>query len=179
MKELVFAGSGGQGVLTCGLITAEIAAQNKWNTTWSPSYGSAMRGGDANCTVKYSQGEIYNPTFEEPNVLMAMNQSSFDKFIGVVAKNGLVVCNKDMVTVGQVRDDITLFQVPCNTMANKLGRPSLANVIMLGALVRLASDFSKDEAIAGMNQMFEKKGKGRFNESNTQAFIAGYEYREG
>ena len=54
MKEIIFAGSGGQGVLTSGLIISDIAASEGIHVTWVPSYGSAMRGGTANCTVKYS-----------------------------------------------------------------------------------------------------------------------------
>ena len=61
MKEIVFAGSGGQGVLTAGLIISDIAAKEGLNVTWVPSYGSAMRGGTANCTVKYCENTIYNP----------------------------------------------------------------------------------------------------------------------
>ena len=81
MKEIVFAGSGGQGVLTAGLIISDIAAKEGLNVTWVPSYGSAMRGGTANCTVKYCENTIYNPSQEEPDVLLAMNNPSFKKFL--------------------------------------------------------------------------------------------------
>ena len=69
MKEIVFAGSGGQGVLTCGLIVSDIAASKGMKVTWVPSYGSAMRGGTANCTVKYGPEQIYNPSQEAPDLL--------------------------------------------------------------------------------------------------------------
>ena len=72
MKEIVFAGSGGQGVLTAGLIISDIAATEGINVTWVPSYGSAMRGGTANCTVKYCENTIYNPSQEQPDLLLAM-----------------------------------------------------------------------------------------------------------
>lgn len=74
MKEIIFAGSGGQGVLTSGLIISDIAASEGIHVTWVPSYDSAMRGGTANCTVKYSNdGYIYNPSPETPDLLLAMN----------------------------------------------------------------------------------------------------------
>lgn len=76
MKEIIFAGSGGQGVLTSGLIISDIAASEGIHVTWVPSYGSAMRGGTANCTVKYSNdGYIYNPSPETPDLLLAMNEN--------------------------------------------------------------------------------------------------------
>ena len=87
MKEIIFAGSGGQGVLTSGLIISDIAASEGIHVTWVPSYGSAMRGGTANCTVKYSNdGYIYNPSPETPDLLLApvfANASGFS-----VSSNG-------------------------------------------------------------------------------------------
>ena len=86
MKEIIFAGSGGQGVLTSGLIISDIAASEGIHVTWVPSYGSAMRGGTANCTVKYSNdGYIYNPSPEVPDLLLAMNEPSLIKFLPTVA----------------------------------------------------------------------------------------------
>ena len=80
MNEIVFAGFGGQGVLTAGLIISHIAIEKGLNATWIPSYGSAMRGGTANCTVKFGDDIIYNPSQEEPDILLAMNTPSFIKF---------------------------------------------------------------------------------------------------
>lgn len=98
MKEIVFAGSGGQGVLTAGLIISDIAATEGINVTWVPSYGSAMRGGTANCTVKYCENTIYNPSQEQPDLLLAMNSPSFHKFLPLVAPGGVVVIG-DLVEV--------------------------------------------------------------------------------
>ena len=53
MREIVFAGFGGQGVLTAGLIVSQIALYKGFHATWMPAYGAAQRGGTANCTVKY------------------------------------------------------------------------------------------------------------------------------
>ena len=56
MKEIIFAGFGGQGVLTGGLVIAEMATKSGLSAVWMPAYGPTMRGGKANCEVKY--GEI-------------------------------------------------------------------------------------------------------------------------
>ena len=96
MKEVVCAGFGGQGVLTTGLILSDIAIHSGKNTTWMPSYGSAMRGGTANCTVKYGDDIIYNPSQERPDLLLAMNVASFNMFIKIVAPGGIVLIS-DMV----------------------------------------------------------------------------------
>lgn len=175
MKEMVFAGSGGQGVLTCGLIMSDIAVSKGMNATWSPSYGSAMRGGTTNCTVKYGDDYIYNPQQEQPDVLLAMNEESFRMFMPIVAPGGICVIS-DMVTCDtNIRDDVTVVRIPCMQIADEIGNPKGANIIMTGAIIHLVKDFTKEEAIEAMNNMFAKKGKAKFAESNTKALTAGYD----
>lgn len=174
MKEIVFAGSGGQGVLTCGLILSDVAASKGMKVTWVPSYGSAMRGGTANCTVKYGTEEIYNPSQEQPDLLLAMNEPSFVKFLPIVASGGTVVISDTVEVPADVRKDVTIVRVPCFDLAAGLGNPRGANIVMTGAITKLMGDFSDQEAINAMNCMFAKKGKEKFTESNTKAFAAGF-----
>lgn len=175
MKEIVFAGSGGQGVLTCGLIVSDIAASKGMKVTWVPSYGSAMRGGTANCTVKYGPEQIYNPSQEAPDLLLAMNDPSLNKFLPIVAPGGTVVISDTVEIPADVRQDVTIVRVPCFDLATQLNNPRGANIIMTGAITKLMGDFTAEEAIAAMNRMFEKKGKAKFAESNSKAFAAGFD----
>ena len=175
MREIVFAGSGGQGVLTVGLIISDTAATEGLNVTWVPSYGSAMRGGTANCTVKYcAENYIYNPSQEQPDLLLAMNEPSLHMFLPIVAPGGTVLVGDTVTIPDDARQDVTYVHVNCTEIATALGNPKGANVVMTGAVVKLMGDFTKDAAIAAMNHMFEKKGKSKFNESNSKAFDAGY-----
>ncbi len=177
MKEIVFAGAGGQGVLTCGLIISDIAVQKGYQATWIPSYGSAMRGGTANCTVKYGDGSIFNPSQEEPGIVLAMNLPSFRAFEKILAPNGCIVVNSDILPEDlKTRSDIRIVRVPANTLAKELNHPYGANIVMTGAIVKLTGDFNYEEARDGMNNMFEKKGKSRFEEKNTMAFETGYNF---
>lgn len=175
MREILFAGFGGQGVLTCGLIMAEMAVFNGHTATWSPSYGSAMRGGSANCTVKYSKDMVYNPSLEEPDLLLAMNEPALAMHGDVVKKGGIILMNSDLVTgEGFNRDDVTVYRVPCSSLARQIGLPKGANIIMTSAIVKLLGDFSYEDGVRGMNDMFRKKGKEKFEQDNTAAFAAGY-----
>lgn len=174
MKEIVCAGFGGQGVLTAGLILSDVAIHSGKNTTWMPSYGSAMRGGTANCTVKYGDDIIYNPSQEAPDLLLAMNSASFKAFSGIVKPGGIILIG-DMVDCDtNTREDVKVVRVPCKEMADSMNHPKGANIVMTGAMVKLMDDFGMDEALDGMNRMFEKKGKGKFTPMNTEAFKAGY-----
>ena len=175
MKEIIFAGSGGQGVLTCGLIISDIAASKGINVTWVPSYGSAMRGGAANCTVKYAvDGYIYNPSPERPDLLLAMNQLSFDKFLPMVAEGGTVLIGDTVEVPSAARQDVEYVKVNCTEISTNLNNPKGANIVMTGAIIKLMGDFTCEEAVTAMNHMFEKKGKAKFAESNSKAFHAGY-----
>ncbi len=136
-----------------------------------------MRGGDANCTVKFGKERIYNPGREEADILLAMNQSSFDKFLPMVKSGGTVIVNTDMVdTSSASRDDVVLLPIPCLTIANEIGNPRGANIIMTGAIVKACGDIPKQDAIDGMNEMFKRKGKEKFEASNTKAFEVGFDF---
>ena len=175
MREILFAGFGGQGVLTCGLIVAEVAVFNGKQATWSPSYGSAMRGGAAHCTVKYSDDVVYHPCMEQPDLLLAMNEPSLAMFAGIVKPGGVILVNSDLVTGESCkRDDVTVCKVPCSSLAVEIGQPRGANVIMTSAIIKLLGDFSYEDGVKGMNDMFRKKGKEKFEKGNTVAFEAGF-----
>lgn len=176
MREILFAGFGGQGVLTAGLIISQIALYSGNNATWMPSYGAAMRGGTANCTVHYGEGMIYNPGQQKPDLLLAMNEPSFKKFEPLVRPGGIVLYNSDMVH-GEFtpREGVRYVPLGCNAMADELKNPKGANIVMIGAIVRLLGDFTYDKGLDGMNDMFRKKGKAKFEAKNTEAFQRGYE----
>lgn len=175
MREVLFAGFGGQGVLTAGLILSQIALYSGKNATWMPSYGAAMRGGTANCTAHYGDGPVYNPGQQKPDLLLAMNTPSFKKFSGIVRTGGIVLYNADMMTEdAAVREGVRLVPVNCNQIADKLNNPRGANIVMMGAIVKLLGDFEYETGLAGMNDMFRKKGKEKFEAKNTEAFQAGY-----
>lgn len=177
MKEIIFAGAGGQGVLTSGLLISQIAVFKGYHATWIPQYGSAMRGGTANCTVKFGEEFIYNPSQEEPDMLLAMNTASFKKFLPAVKPGGTVIVNSDMVEIEEnLRQDVNIVKVPCMAIAKKMNHEKGANIVMAGVIVKLSGDFTEDEGISGMNDMFKKKGKEKYEAINTQAFKAGFDF---
>lgn len=177
MRELVFSGFGGQGVLTAGLIISQIALYKGKNATWMPAYGAAMRGGTANCTVKYGEEEIANPGQQTPDLLLAMNTPAYLKFKDMVKPGGIVLVNSDMLTSDEkVKENVRIVKIPCNHLADEAKNPKGANIVMIGAIVHLLQDFTEDEGIIGMNDMFRKKGKDKFENLNVAAFRKGYEY---
>ena len=177
MRELVFAGFGGQGVLTAGVVVSQIALYKGFNATWMPAYGAAMRGGTANCTVKYGKEPVYNPGQQMPDLLLAMNEPSFKKFSGLVRPGGIILINSDMVKEEDcvAPAGVHIVPVPCNQLADRTGNAKGANIVMIGAITELLGDFSFQEGLDGMLDMFRKKGKDKYRSLNAAAFEAGFE----
>ncbi|NLY09455.1 MAG: keto:oxoacid ferredoxin oxidoreductase [Tissierellia bacterium] len=180
MKEIVLAGFGGQGVLTAGLIISQMASFKGYNATWSPQYGSAMRGGTAMCTVKFGKEYIYHPTADTPNILLAMNRGGYDAYSNTVKPGGTIVINSDEINVEEInlRTDVNNVVVPCKQIAKENDVARSENIVMVGVVIRETEDFTYEEALNGMNDMFRKKGKEAFEESNTIALKAGWDYKK-
>ncbi len=87
--KTIFAGFGGQGVLSMGLTLAQAAMIDKKNVTYLPAYGAEVRGGTANCTVSVSDDEIASPVASSPDFLVAMNKPSMIRFQNQVQSGGI------------------------------------------------------------------------------------------
>lgn len=161
MVEMICAGFGGQGVLTTGLILAEAGMKLGMNVLWYPSYGSEMRGGTANCTIKFSDKEIASPCAKKIDILMAMNAPAIDKFESSLRPGGLLLVNSSLVEPDRkYRDDVKVIKVPANDIAEEENNIHGLNLVMLGALACAYPDFDVDEMCSAVNYyFFKKKGK--------------------
>ena len=78
--RIIIAGAGGQGILFLGKTITQAGMIEGRHVTWFPSYGAEMRGGTANCTVILSDDMIGSPVVQTPDILIAMNRASLEKF---------------------------------------------------------------------------------------------------
>ena len=99
MKDLniVFAGFGGQGILFAGKVVAYAGLIEGRELSWLPSYGPEMRGGTANCSICLSDEPIGSPLVTNPNVLIAMNRPSLDKFVNEVEPGGTILLDSSLI----------------------------------------------------------------------------------
>ena len=152
MKDLnmVFAGFGGQGVLFAGKVVAYAGLIEGRELSWLPSYGPEMRGGTANCSVCLSDEAIGSPLVTNPNVLVAMNRPSLEKFVNEVEPGGVILLDSSLIDVQVGRDDVTTYYVPASTLAEENGLKGLANIILVGKLfkeVGFCSEETHDKAL--------------------------------
>jgi 2-oxoglutarate ferredoxin oxidoreductase subunit gamma len=133
--EIIIAGFGGQGALFAGQMLAYAAMDAGHHVTWIPSYGPEMRGGTAHCTVIISDDEIGSPLVEHPSAVIAMNQPSLDKYAPRVAPGGLLIHSALPPATPFARPGLRLIEIPANAVADELGCPLAANMVLVGALL--------------------------------------------
>lgn len=78
--QYLFAGFGGQGILFAGKFAAYKGLIEEKQVSWLPSYGPEMRGGTASCSVIISDSPVGSPIVSKPDVLIAMNLPSLDRY---------------------------------------------------------------------------------------------------
>jgi len=171
--KTVFAGFGGQGVLSMGLNLAQAALLEGKNVTYLPSYGAEVRGGTANCTVAVSDEEIASPVASSPDFLIAMNQPSMVRFQNQIQSGGVLLINSSLFETEISRGDVEIVRVPANSIAEQLGSPRSANMVMLGAFTKKSNIVSISNVIEGLNSALKKKQK--LIAVNTKALMAGYD----
>ncbi len=150
IKEIIIAGFGGQGVMLMGQILAGAGMLEKKEVSWLPSYGPEMRGGTANCHVIVSSERISAPFVGEPDVVVAMNLPSMDKFTPQLKKGGLLIINSSLIDSEPQRQDIRVIKIPANELAAEVGSDRAANMVALGAVVEKLKIVEVDSIIASL-----------------------------
>lgn len=144
--NMVLAGFGGQGILFSGKVIAYGGLNDGKEISWLPSYGPEMRGGTANCSVCISDKTIGSPLVVTPDVLIALNLPSFEKFIDTVKPGGTVIIDSFLINKKVDREDVNVFYVPATKLAEENGIKGLANIILVGKLFK-ETGFCTEEAL--------------------------------
>ncbi len=173
--QILIAGFGGQGVLFAGKCLAYEGMFENKQVSWLPSYGPEMRGGTASCSVILSDEPVGSPIVSKPDVLIAMNLPSFDKYEPTVAAGGKVIVDSTLIARKAEREDVNTYYIPATKMAADAGTPSLANMIMLGKMIKETGIVSFESAAEAMKKVVSAKHADKL-EANINALKAGYEF---
>lgn len=146
-KELIFSGSGGQGLILAGILMAEAAVLYEGlEAVQDQAYGPEARGGECSSTVIISDKKIYSAQAEEPDIILCMSQQAFNKYAPRIKTGGIVLADPMFV-----EDKTALEQVECNLIfvpvtqlaIEETGKSMLANVTALGLIVGMSDTVSK------------------------------------
>jgi 2-oxoglutarate ferredoxin oxidoreductase subunit gamma len=175
--KTIFAGFGGQGIMSMGLNLAQAAMLDGRYTTYLPSYGAEVRGGTANCTISVSDEEIASPVASAPTFVVAMNQPSMVRFQNRIQSGGIFFLNSSLIKEPLQRGDIEVVNVPANEIAEKMGSIRSANMVMLGAFIKKTNIVSLESVVDGV--IVALKGNQKLITINKDALNAGYGLAEG
>ena len=157
ISKSIFAGFGGQGILMMGYTLAYAAMKEDKHLTYLPSYGAEVRGGTAHCTVAVGDEEIDSPIASVPDYLVVMNEPSLNRFQNLLKKGGDCVVNTSLADMSSARRDIQIYEIPVSEMAEELGDIRSANMIMLGAFLKVAPLVKPETVIEIIQETFGNK----------------------
>ena len=174
-QSFVFSGSGGQGIMSAGIMLAQTAIDENKHATYLPEYGPEQRGGSAKCTVIISDGEIISPLIKKCDNLICMNEQAYRKFACDLKAGGLLVVNSSRIKNEEFRDDIKILSVPVDDIALELGNVRVANIVLIDALIGATDIVSEDVFVKSLEEKFKEK-KPEILEINLKALMKGIEF---
>ena len=173
--QIMIAGFGGQGVLFAGKFLAYKGMVQDKQISWLPSYGPEMRGGTANCSVVISDTPVGSPIITTPDVLIAMNLPSLQKFVDAVVPGGKIILDSTLIDAKVERTDVEVFYIPATQMAKDAGFSTLANMILTGKVLK-EIDIVAFEGNEETLKSFIPAKKAGLIDMNLKALQIGYDF---
>ncbi len=173
--KILIAGFGGQGILFTGKAVAYTGLKAGMEVSWLPSYGPEMRGGTANCSVTLSDTPIGSPIVDKPDVLIAMNLPSLEKYFYDTEKGGYIIYDSSLISKQDTRDDVVTVGIPATKLASDNGLDGLANMIILGKVIKETNVLTLEQIKNSLSQMVPAK-KAELLQNNIKAIELGYNY---
>ena len=170
--KIIISGFGGQGVVLAGSLLANAALLENKKVAGMISYGAEVRGGTANSSTIISNDEITSPVIDKPNMVIALNQPSLDKYKGKIEKNGFLVINTSLADEIESRD-VNVVRIDATNIANELGNVKVANIVAVGALIKKSNILRLEDARKALPLVL--KGKKELVEINEKALMKGAE----
>ena len=173
--NILLAGFGGQGILFAGKFLAYQGLIESKEISWLPSYGPEMRGGTANCNVIISDEPVGSPIVSKPDALIVMNLPSLDKFESSVAPGGKIFVDSTLIERKVERTDVEVFYVPATQLALEIGLPTLANMVLVGKLIRETGVVDYNGIEEALKKVVSAKHADLLD-ANRKAMQTGYEF---
>ena len=173
-KQMLFSGFGGQGILFAGKFIAYKGLMEEKQVSWLPSYGPEMRGGTASCSVIVSDEPVGSPIVSNPDVLVAMNLPSLDKFEATVAPGGMIFADSTLIERKVERTDLKVFYIPATQLASENGMATLANMIIVGKILKELGEYDEEKITDALKKVISAK-RADMLETNLKAMRIGAE----
>ncbi|MGN0543751.1 MAG: 2-oxoacid:acceptor oxidoreductase family protein [Acutalibacteraceae bacterium] len=174
-NQILLAGFGGQGILFSGKFLAYDGLLEDREVSWLPSYGPEMRGGTCNCSVILSDTKIGSPIVANPDILIAMNLPSLDRFESAAVPGAKIFVDSSLIDRKVARDDVEAYYIPATRIASDEGLSGLANMIMIGLMIKKTGVMPYENVERAMKKLVPAK-KANLIELNIKAVELGYNF---
>ena len=155
--QYLFAGFGGQGILFSGKFLAYKGLTEEKQVSWLPSYGPEMRGGTASCSVIISATPVGSPIVSKPDVLVAMNLPSLDKYEDSVVSGGTIFVDSSLIERKVNRTDVNVHYIPATKLASDNNMPTLANMIIVGKILKELGGYDEQSVNTALSKVISAK----------------------
>lgn len=173
LTEIRIAGFGGQGVILAAMVIGKAASifQGE-HATMTQSFGPESRGGACSAQVILSDAPILYPYVTRPDVLVAMSQEAYTKFVPELKEDGLLIVEQDLVQVNNLPSGVRVYGVPATRLAEELGRRMVLNIVMVGFFGAVTGLLDPE----ALRKAVDDSVPPAFRDLNRRAFDRGYEY---
>ncbi len=185
---IVYAGVGGQGVLTASSIVGKAALLSGMNVVMSEVHGMAQRGGIVVTEMKI--GEAKSPLLGqgEADIIVGFEPVEAYRILKKAHPESYVIVNTEPIIpttvslegktypdvkqiLGNMRD-LHVVSLEATELARKAGNVIATNIVMLGALAKIPVFPIKKEIL---EEAIKKTINPKYHEMNLKAFQMGYE----
>ena len=168
--ELRLSGSGGQGLILAGIIIAEAAIIEGKNAIQTQSYGPEARGGASKAEVLVCEAAINYPKVQSPDLVLALTQIAAEKYATDLGENGILLIDESLKAPEGIDIDKVVSIPILKTARDVIGKPIVANIVALGAIIGLTEVVSKDSIECALLKRVPKGTE----ELNKKALLEGY-----
>ncbi len=173
--KILIAGFGGQGILFSGKALAYTGLNAGLEVSWLPSYGPEMRGGTANCSVILSKTPIGSPIVDKPDVLIAMNLPSLEKYENETEKGGYIIYDSSLISKEINAEGVSIVAIPATKLASDNALDGLANMIIMGKVIKETDVLTLEQVKESLTKMVPAK-KQELLAKNIKAIELGFNY---
>jgi 2-oxoglutarate ferredoxin oxidoreductase subunit gamma len=173
LTEIRLAGFGGQGVILSAIVLGKAASifQGAF-ATMTQNFGPEARGGACSAQLVLSDSPVLYPYVTRPDILVAMSQEAYTRFVPELKDGGTLIVEQDLVRVSDLSKDIQVYSVPATRIAEVLGKRMVLNSVMVGFFTAVTNLLDAD----AVGKAVADSVPASFRELNLKAFEKGLEY---
>jgi 2-oxoglutarate ferredoxin oxidoreductase subunit gamma len=137
--KIILSGSGGQGIITLSRVLAHAGISARLNVSFLPAYGAEMRGGYVYSMISLSTQELISPVISQADIGVFMDENSLKMLKQYLKNSAWLLWNSSLIKPdGQIKN--YAIGIPASEVAEKIGSVKIANMVMLGGLLRILEE---------------------------------------